>query len=465
MAAVPPRRGETADELVALADAAASGDRAAVRAFLVGIGPQLLRVVRRVLGPEHPEMEAVLQASAFAVVEALPRRRRESIVSHFACRHALLAAVNVRRREAARTRRAAHAHELEADAPATAIRADLAHVEQSGVHVVQELMVSLPLAEAEVLALNCMLGYSPREIAESADIPLETVRDRLGAVKHAVRERLSAGDPPLPEELAESPELRLLHEAGVAFDVEAPVLADDDERIERMTSRVMQSTRSIRLSPRELLALKSSALALLVAGVAVAAIEVSRWHPYGARARAPQAQSKDLSHDQRLVPVTPEPASREAPPKNQEPRASASAPSAPAPSASSAIASKYRSASELFADAKRARVDGDLAQAVAISQLLEQTFPNSNEGITTHLSLGVLYLQQGQPNQALGEFKIFRHIGSPALMAEALWGEEQALQQLGQVSEERTVLEELLANYPHSAYVGAAEKRLAALNH
>jgi outer membrane protein assembly factor BamD (BamD/ComL family) len=49
-------------------------------------------------------------------------------------------------------------------------------------------------------------------------------------------------------------------------------------------------------------------------------------------------------------------------------------------------------------------------------------------------------------------------------MAEALWGEEQALQQLGRPSEERAVLEELLQNYPRSAYVAAAEKRLAALN-
>jgi len=299
----------------------------------------------------------------------------------------------------------------------------------------------------------------------------------------------------LREAMAEAPELRVLHEAGRVFDAQAPVLAGDDERIERMASRVMKSTRWIRLSARELLALKSGALALLIAGIAVATIRVSRWHP--PRAKAPvgvvtPARRGDLSHDERLVPVQAEPAPSEAPPKNPEPQlgassvglasskgaesattavvslgvaSSASAPSASAPSASSASESKYRSASELFAEANQARVAGDIPKAIAISQLLEQTFPNSNEGITTHLSLGVLYLQRGQPNQALGEFKIYRHIGSSTLMAEALWGEEQALQQLGQASEERAVLEELLADYPRSAYVGAAEKRLATLNH
>ena len=80
------------------------------------------------------------------------------------------------------------------------------------------------------------------------------------------------------------------------------------------------------------------------------------------------------------------------------------------------------------------------------------------------MSLGVLYLEQGQPDLALQEYKIYRHIGSSLIMAEALWGEEQALQQLGRTSEERAVLDELLRNYPHSVYVAAAEQRLAALN-
>jgi hypothetical protein len=204
------------------------------------------------------------------------------------------------------------------------------------------------------------------------------------------------------------------------------------------------------------------------------AVELSRWHPHGerqvrSRAAAPSARdasTPSLAHDLRLVPVSPEPASSEAQTNSPTPTMirfdDAAAPSASG--ASSGAPGKFKSPSQLFADANQARVRGDTRAALAISQLLEETFPNSTEGITTHLSLGVLYLQLEQPTLALQEFKIYRHIGQSELMAEALWGEEQAYQKLGQPSEERPVLEELLQNYPHSVYAAAAEQRLATLN-
>jgi TolA-binding protein len=237
----------------------------------------------------------------------------------------------------------------------------------------------------------------------------------------------------------------------------------------------------LRLSPRARQAVQSLALGLSVASVVVAAVELSRWHPHGERrtktsAPAPSAFASakpNLQHDLRLVPVPHESASSEAPRNGPLPTMlgldAASAPSgSSAPSASTvtsaAAPGKYKSAADLFADANQARVRGDTHAAIAISQLLEATFPNSTEGITTHLSLGVLYLQTGEPNLALQEFKIYRHIGASEMMAEALWGEEQAYQKLGQPGEERAVLEELLQNYPRSAYAAAAEQRLAALN-
>jgi hypothetical protein len=277
----------------------------------------------------------------------------------------------------------------------------------------------------------------------------------------------------LREALLASAETRVLHDAGLEFDAEAPVLAGDEERILRMARRVQRGTRRLKISPRVRQAAQSMALGMLIAGLAIAAIEIARWHPRakpGAASavtsvHAPNAPAPNLAHDQRLVPVTPEPALSEAP-QNNSPTPVGSAPASArfADAQNASPASKFKSASELFADANQARVKGDLPGAVAISQQLEATFPNSNEGITTHLSLGVLYMQQGNPTLALQEFKIYRHIGSSAVMAEALWGEEQALQQLGRPSEERAVLEELLQNYPRSAYVAAAEKRLAALN-
>ncbi len=197
------RRAEPTDALAALADAAARGERAAVRTFLVSIGPQLLRVVRRVLGVDHPDVDDVLQESAFAVIDALPRRRRESTVLHFACRVAVLTAMNVRRREATRKRHAVRADDQEVDELATdAPSPDAALAERTSIELVQELMDSLPLAQAEVLALHCVLGYTLPEIAESADLPLETVRSRLRAAKQAVRARL--GEPVDARALEES---------------------------------------------------------------------------------------------------------------------------------------------------------------------------------------------------------------------------------------------------------------------
>jgi TolA-binding protein len=278
-------------------------------------------------------------------------------------------------------------------------------------------------------------------------------------------------DARLREALEASWETRVLHDAGLAFDAEAPVLAGDEERIESIASRAQKGTQRARLSPRLRQAVQSVALGMLIAGVAIAAIELSRWHPKSGQGGASSAAGSSrspvpsLAHDQRLVPVAPEPTLREAPGASaSSPTESTSTPPRSADSQSAPPEAKFKSAGQLFADANQARVQGNAQKAIAISQQLEATFPNSTEGITTHLSLGVLYLQQGQPALALQELRIYRHIGDSAMLAEALWGEEQALQQLGRAGEERAVLEELLQNYPRSVYAAAAEKRLAALN-
>jgi TolA-binding protein len=120
-------------------------------------------------------------------------------------------------------------------------------------------------------------------------------------------------------------------------------------------------------------------------------------------------------------------------------------------------------APELFAAANRARIAGDSALAVRLSRELEDRYPTSREAVTTHLSLGLLYLQQGSPADALLEFRRYRAVGTAATMPEALWGESQALRQLGRSSEERAVLEELLDRYPSSAYGAAARRRVSDL--
>ncbi len=207
------------------------------------------------------------------------------------------------------------------------------------------------------------------------------------------------------------------------------------------------------LPPRTRLAVQSFGLALLMSAIATLGIVVFRgqlhwpsWHWRRAATRSvPSAHAPSLAHDQALVKVAPEPDASADTPKNQ------------------ASPERHLSASEMFAQARDARSKGDTARAIAMSLQIEQFFPGSPEGITTHLSLGVLYLQSGDPNHALAEFDIYRHIGNPDLMAEALWGQAEALQKLARPSDEREILQELLKSYPRSVYVAAAKERVAAL--
>jgi tetratricopeptide (TPR) repeat protein len=217
-------------------------------------------------------------------------------------------------------------------------------------------------------------------------------------------------------------------------------MPDDD------TARSLSSTR-LRVAAQSL------GLALLMAGIATLSILIFRgqlrgFHFSRAHARAAGAASAhapSLAHDQVLVKVAPE--------SDAAPEASKFKP----------VPARQVSVAELFGLATQAREEGNLSEAIAISQRIEQNFPSSTEGITTHLSLGVIYMQQGKPNLALGEFEIYRHIGNPELMAEALWGQAQALKQLGRPSDEREILAELLRSYPRSVYVAAAKERLNAL--
>ncbi len=186
-----PRSAEPADSLAPLAKAAVGGDRAAIRTFLVTIGPHLLRVVRRVLGASHPDVDDVVQESAFAVIDALPRHRGECTVLHFVCRVAVLTAMNVRRREAAQKRLSLRDHDLAVELfPASSPAPDAEISAQASAQLVRELLGTLPLEQAEVLALHCVLGYTMPEVATASRVPLETVRSRLRLAKQAIRERV-----------------------------------------------------------------------------------------------------------------------------------------------------------------------------------------------------------------------------------------------------------------------------------
>jgi len=188
-----PRRR---DELDALAVRARDGDPGAIRTLLVILGPHLLRVVRRVLGPTHPEVEDAVQEAAFAIPDALARYRGDCSLVHFACKVAVNTATNVRRRESAAKRNTpgerVSPEELAAGDPSpdTVVQA------RACATLVRELLDSLPAAQAEALALHAMLGFTVAEVAEATDVPAETVRSRLRLGKRALRDQIE-GNPRL----------------------------------------------------------------------------------------------------------------------------------------------------------------------------------------------------------------------------------------------------------------------------
>jgi outer membrane protein assembly factor BamD (BamD/ComL family) len=195
------------------------------------------------------------------------------------------------------------------------------------------------------------------------------------------------------------------------------------------------------------------ALALLMAGITTAAVKTFGWRFWpqqpAVAASAARPRPRALTHDQRLVAVSAEPAS-----------AFGAAPSA---SVSGRIIRRNLSASEMFLAAKQARAHGNADEALRLSKQIEEFFPNSPEGVDSHVTLGMLYLARDQAELALQEFATFRRIGSPEMKAEAYFGQAQALSKLARYDDERTVLAELIANYPRSAYVAAARARLSEL--
>ncbi len=210
------------------------------------------------------------------------------------------------------------------------------------------------------------------------------------------------------------------------------------------------------------LALQSLAFAISIGGVATLSILVFRGQiralrpmqlfsaAPGVAPRAGAASSgvrpTSLVHDQALVNVSHEPeAIREPPKKNPMPE-------------------RHLSASELFLLASQAREQGRLSEAVARAQQTQQLFPSTPEGVKSHLLLGMIYLQQNEPNRALGELATYRHIGDPETMAEALWAQAQALRQLARADDERQIIAELMKSYPRSVYVAAARDRLSVLS-
>lgn len=165
--------------------------------LLRAVSPRIQRVVRVVLGSDHPERNDVEQLSLLAFTQALGSFRGECEPAHYASRIAVRTAVHARHR--LRKQQARFDDLADYDEPTATSAHDDALAERRKRHV-RELLEIIPPDQAEALALRVALGWSLEEIAVAANTPLNTVRSRLRLAKEALRRRIEA-DPLLCDEL------------------------------------------------------------------------------------------------------------------------------------------------------------------------------------------------------------------------------------------------------------------------
>jgi RNA polymerase sigma-70 factor (ECF subfamily) len=185
-----------------IARLAASGDTSSIARLLRIVAPEVLRVVRGVMGPYSSEVDDGVQQSLVGLIQALPAFRGECAPAGYACRIAFRTALGMRKR----VHRLSARHDVSADAdlleghdsPSAASEA------RRRTDLIRSMLNEIPTVQAEALAMRTMLGWSIDEIAQTTGTPVNTVRSRLRLAKEALRRHIEA-DPFLAEELGLEP--------------------------------------------------------------------------------------------------------------------------------------------------------------------------------------------------------------------------------------------------------------------
>jgi len=122
------------------------------------------------------------------------------------------------------------------------------------------------------------------------------------------------------------------------------------------------------------------------------------------------------------------------------------------------------SAAMLLHQAGDALRRGDREPAALLYQRLQAQYPSSAEAMLSHVSLGRLLAERGQPRAAVREFdRYLSGAGGGVLIPEALYGRARALTGLGDRAEELRTWQRLARDFPGSAYADPARRRLAEL--
>jgi hypothetical protein len=121
-------------------------------------------------------------------------------------------------------------------------------------------------------------------------------------------------------------------------------------------------------------------------------------------------------------------------------------------------------AASLFAEAARARHDGDLRRAVGFYGTLRSAFPDSEQARVASVSMGDLLLHLGEPAGALRAFDAYlADVQAGPLREEALFGRARCLRRLGEERAEQETWVRLVRDFPGTAYGPIARQRLGEL--
>jgi RNA polymerase sigma-70 factor (ECF subfamily) len=199
MEAAPGKSGP----MMGLARAAAQGDGIATGQLLRALAPRLGRIVRAVLGGNHPDLDDAVQQSLIGLVQALPAFRGDCEPLGYATIIAVRTAVATRKRS--RTDQSRRGEPIEADltedsSPSPGEEA----VSNRRRELLRGLLDDLPTEQAEALAMRVVLGWSIKEIAIHSGAPQNTVRSRLRLAKEALKSRIEQ-DSELVDLLAVAP--------------------------------------------------------------------------------------------------------------------------------------------------------------------------------------------------------------------------------------------------------------------
>ncbi|HET6279975.1 MAG TPA: sigma-70 family RNA polymerase sigma factor [Polyangia bacterium] len=158
--------------------------------------PEMMAVIRVILGRDHPDVTAVTEESLLALRDALGAFRRESSLLEYAKQVAVRTALSARRRNRSRGQRLeqmrrAVVNSRQGGAGAGARPELMARARRLAAF--RSLLDDLPDAQAEAFALRVVLDYSPSQVAEATATSLSTARSRMRVATERLKQRVKAG--------------------------------------------------------------------------------------------------------------------------------------------------------------------------------------------------------------------------------------------------------------------------------